>query len=313
MRWACYLVFEAWKPAGSNDCIEQLQMMVDVAKSWDCACVPPSPRAMLDHTREGDELGASWSKYVRFDRMVDEAIGPTLDYDLNKGDLAACLAKSSVVRFSADPQLNFWKAGQGLYHKVLKEHGTSVFPSEAIERAVDETLRALGRFAALKVRRGDYLQRYGKVCQPLTADLVADLVVRETNETLLVLTEGDFDLTASLTERGFASDALTEKQLPKTTDSIFDYLVALRVAQHASKYLVVHPKFGLRDGGVRRSVDNIRQGDSSFRWIWCPRKDNVPIGFVVDDPASFYRRVTATTDSDVFLDGTFPFVSHIGG
>lgn len=286
---ACFFVFEAWKPAGSNDCIEQLQLMVDVAQSWGCACVPPSPRAMLDHTLQGDDLGDSWSKYVRYTGMVDDAPGPRVDYDWT--DLAACLDKANVVRFPGDPHANFWKEGN--YRKVLKTQGTRLYPSERIQGAVDRALRQLGTFTALKVRRGDYLSRYGKVCQPLTTAFVAALV--PTNDTVLVLTQGDLGL----------DDVLTERDLPQTNDSIFDYIVALRVAQHAQKYIVVHPKFGLRDAGIRRSIDNIR--DASFAWIWCPRHADVPIGFVLDDPASFYRRATATRN------GTFPFVGHIGG
>lgn len=318
MRWllaACYMEFEAWHPAGSNDCIEQLQRMLDVAGSWGCLCIPPSPRAMLEHTRSNDELGSSWSKYVQYavpGRLLDSAPGERVDFD---GDLG--VLGTGVVRFRADPKLNFW-GHDSLYRKLSQgARNMLLFPSDELQKAVEQVVDRWSPFVALKVRRGDLLAKYAKICRPLTREFVKGLVP---NETVFVMSEGfDFGL----------SNSFTERDLPRTKDSIFDYLVGLRVAQHATKYVVVHPKYSLHGASIRTFVDNIRSDlhDTSLKWIPCSVDNDVAVGFVLENPTAFYRRATAlmatlypsesnaTVNGSTLIDriGTFPFVGHLGG
>ena len=136
-NYSCAFVFGHWRRAGIADVFGQLTILIELARSYSCAAVVPSPMAMLggsplhatwdkEHNPLTYNSSPPWSRYLRY--------GPQTSLPELYDSIAPPCLKHAMTLTDRVPTRD--EIGQWLAHTVPQRAGNTAGASCTVERVM---------------------------------------------------------------------------------------------------------------------------------------------------------------------------------
>ena len=136
-NYSCAFVFGHWRRAGIADVFGQLTILIELARSYSCAAVVPSPMAMLggsplhatwdkEHNPLTYNSSPPWSRYLRY--------GPQTSLPELYDSIAPPCLKHAMTLTDRVPTRD--EIGQWLAHAVPQRAGNTAGASCTVERVM---------------------------------------------------------------------------------------------------------------------------------------------------------------------------------